>query len=59
MPVLFTCKFDKDPIKNEGAVIVFLQHNPIWPEIKCLRCKYEEDLIKNERAIVLTTFSPL
>ena len=43
MDVLVTCKYEEDPIKNEGARVL----------------KYEEDPIKNEGARVLTTFSPL
>ena len=52
MHVLVICRFDKDPIKNEGPIV--------FPEIEPVHaiCKTEEDLSKNEGAVVLT-LSPL
>ena len=73
--VLVTCKYEDDPIKNEGARVLTRLYDvfsddqgqltpPKFELIQALIvvlviCKNEEDPIKNEGARVLTRFSPL
>ena len=63
MDVLVTCKYEEDPIKNEGARV----DTTLYSNFELVRdvmdvlvtCKYEKDTFKNEGARVDTTFSPL
>ena len=46
MDDLVTCKYEEDPIKNEGA--------RVDTTFSLITCKYEEDPIKNKGARVVT-----
>ena len=69
MVVLVACKYEEDPIKNEGVRVLtrLCVSGGILPKFELIQafivllvtCKNEEDPIKNEGARVLTRFSPL
>ena len=56
--VLVTCKYEEDPIKNEGGILPKFELMQAFIVV-LVTCKNEEDSIKNEGARVLTRFSPL
>ena len=74
MYVIITCKYEKDPMKNnrEKFQIITLSvametSGRIWPNIELIQafmhvliaCKYEKDQMKNSGENVMTSFSPL
>ena len=75
MYVIITCKYEKDPIKDnrEKVAIPYFKSvametsGRIWPNFELIQafmhvliaCKYEKDQIKNSGENVMMSFSPL